>query len=296
MNTFIHNTKVAFIGMLVSAVVAAPLPTFAQTTNYKPQSVQEMIAYLYGIIAQLEAQLGAQRTGSGSTSYPVTSGGNTTRTNDIEVESGSANNIEDDEATLNGRIDLNGAKSAYVWFEYGEDSDLDERTSRRSISDSSGDIRTFSVVVTNLDEDEKYYFRAVAEEANGNRVYGAVRSFTTDDSRRNNNNDDDEDDDKNNSANANDYDLDFEDTTVDIGDGIIVEWEGPSGIGNYGNVIVLYRTDGDVDWQAGRWFLGGESKGEVTFVVNQAGTYEARLYIKVGNDTDELISSEIEVR
>jgi len=95
---------------------------------------------------------------------------------DVEVETLRARNIRNDEATLYGDVDLDGATYADVWFEYGEDSDLDEKTkSMRVYRDG-----TFYIDIDDLDDDERYYFRAIAKAPNGDYAYGRVLSFDAD--------------------------------------------------------------------------------------------------------------------
>ncbi len=106
-----------------------------------------------------------------------------------EVTTKNATSIEDEEATLNGRVDGNDS-STRVWFEWGEDrDDLDETTSERSVGSGT---TTFNARISNLDEDTTYYFRAVAENDEG-IDYGSVLSFRTDDNGGSNNNDDEPD-------------------------------------------------------------------------------------------------------
>ena len=72
---------------------------------------------------------------------------------DLEVYTRSAQDIEDDRATLRGELDLNDEDEAEVYFVWGESRyDLDEETSHIT-----------------LDDDD------------GNEKYGSVYSFTTDD-------------------------------------------------------------------------------------------------------------------
>lgn len=105
---------------------------------------------------------------------------------DVEVDTLRARNVEDDEATLYGEVDLDGASYADVWFEYGEDSDLDDKSKSIRVNDDD----EFDIDVDDLDEDERYYFRAVAKAPNGEYSYGRVLSFDADSY-----NDDDDDDD-----------------------------------------------------------------------------------------------------
>lgn len=87
-------------------------------------------------------------------------------------------NVEDDRATLRGELDLNDADYAEVWFEYGTvSSNLNRETDTTRLDD--GDALTFDELVTDLDEDTRYYYRAVAEDDNGDKDYGIIRAFIT---------------------------------------------------------------------------------------------------------------------
>jgi uncharacterized repeat protein (TIGR01451 family) len=93
-----------------------------------------------------------------------------------DVETLSAKDVDEDSATLRCDVEIN-ADEAEIWFEYGEDSGMDEDTSKRTIDD---DDNEYERTVTGLDEDEKYYFRCVAENDEG-KTYGDTKTFTTDD-------------------------------------------------------------------------------------------------------------------
>ena len=93
-----------------------------------------------------------------------------------EVTTRDADNIDIDEATLNGRVDGNG-RSTRAWFEYGTDrNDLDEETPDRTYG--SGETN-FDYRIDDLEEDTTYYFRAVAENSEG-IDRGSIYSFRTD--------------------------------------------------------------------------------------------------------------------
>lgn len=107
-------------------------------------------------------------------------------TKNLSITTLSATDIEEDEATLRGRISLNREDEAEVYFEYGDSRyDLDEETSHKTIDDNDKTY-TFSSTIDDLDEDTLYYFRAVAEDEDGDEHYGAVFSFRTDDDNSNN--------------------------------------------------------------------------------------------------------------
>ena len=83
-----------------------------------------------------------------------------------DVTTLSARNVDADSATLRGEVDPNGLDTDF-WFEWGDDRyDLNEET---SIRDVDGDVSTksFSISIYDLDPDETYYYRAVAENSEG---------------------------------------------------------------------------------------------------------------------------------
>ena len=102
----------------------------------------------------------------------------------IEIETRDATNIEEDEAVLRADIEWNDADRGYIWFEYGEDrDDLDWSTGRASVDDDDDDYRRR---IDDLDEDERYYFRAVIKDRDSGKVYyGDIESFYTEDDRNN---------------------------------------------------------------------------------------------------------------
>ncbi len=93
-----------------------------------------------------------------------------------------ASDIQNDSATLNGYVDTNGS-SVRKWFEWDTRSgSLSNRTNKSSYSSSS---RDFEDTIYNLDSNTTYYFRAVAENSNGDISYGRKLSFRTDNDNRN---------------------------------------------------------------------------------------------------------------
>lgn len=150
-------------------------PVYYQYQYRTTQSTQELAAQLRSLLAQLETLQKRYDSlyGRGyTTNYRYDS-----RDYDLSVDTLYARDIEDDEATLYGEVDLDNAPYANVWFEYGEDSDLDERSDKERVNDDE----RFSIDIDDLDEDERYYFRAIAEAPNGDRTYGQIKSFTADD-------------------------------------------------------------------------------------------------------------------
>jgi hypothetical protein len=99
---------------------------------------------------------------------------------EVDVVTRSATEVDDDRALLRGEVDLHDSEYADVWFVYGEYwNDLDETTD--SVRIKEDDDTEFDEVVSGLDHDTRYYFRAVGEDENGDKDYGQLRYFVTDD-------------------------------------------------------------------------------------------------------------------
>lgn len=171
-----------FAGLLL---VATPAKVDAQVfvQNFSPQTQQELVAYIYGLIAQ---QQGLGFTPSGSVLGVSAS---SVGLSPVEVTTFEASNVSEDEAWVWGEIDLNGAAFATVWFEYGESRSLGDVSRSGRIDNRTSD--TFRGDLDDLDRDEEYFYRAVAEDPFGQRAFGTIKSFeTTGRSRSSNNNDD----------------------------------------------------------------------------------------------------------
>ena len=98
---------------------------------------------------------------------------------DIDVYTRAADDIDDNSVTLRGEVDLNGEDEAEVYFVWGESRyDLDEETDHTTINDN--DDEDFEETITGLDEGERYYYCAVAEDEDGDETYGTIYSFVTD--------------------------------------------------------------------------------------------------------------------
>jgi hypothetical protein len=102
---------------------------------------------------------------------------NTSNT-DIQVVTRSATSIDTDDATLRGKVHLDEDETATVWFEYGTSAtNLNSDTNELTIEHE--DDPNFSIEVDDLSADTRYYFRAVAEDEDGEKEYGYVLYFTT---------------------------------------------------------------------------------------------------------------------
>lgn len=80
-------------------------------------------------------------------------------------------------AVINGVVQNSTGDTATGWFEYGRTTSLGSRTSERSLGTSSS--RSMSETLTGLTPDTIYYFRAVAESADGEISRGDTLVFKT---------------------------------------------------------------------------------------------------------------------
>ncbi len=103
------------------------------------------------------------------------------------VSTRSATDVDEESAVLNGYVDANGGSNVRAWFEWDTDRyDYDEQTDYVNYGSTNG--TDFDYYLDGLDSDETYYFRAVAQNSSGEKVYGGQKSFTTDDDNNNNDN------------------------------------------------------------------------------------------------------------
>ncbi|MFT5359966.1 MAG: putative repeat protein (TIGR01451 family) [Candidatus Paceibacteria bacterium] len=97
---------------------------------------------------------------------------------DINVNTFSAQDVDEDSAELRGDITDIDNESVFRFFEWGtSSSNLNEEL---TISGSTGSTGEFSRTLQDLDDDRTYYFRACAEEVNsGDTDCGIIRNFRT---------------------------------------------------------------------------------------------------------------------
>ncbi|HWP97306.1 MAG TPA: Ig-like domain-containing protein [Syntrophomonadaceae bacterium] len=108
---------------------------------------------------------------------------------DAEVETDSASSIDDDRATLNANLVSDGGSDITEYgFYWGTSSGSLSHHKIAGYNDiSEGD--DFDCRLTDLDEDETYYYKAYVI-SDGDYSYGSVRHFTTDSDYYDNNDDD----------------------------------------------------------------------------------------------------------
>jgi hypothetical protein len=171
-------------------------PAYPVTYTANATNVQALINQINALLVQLrqlqelQARLGySYGYGPYDYSYTHVSG----HDYDVEVDTDDSYDISGDEATLSGDIDLGDASYATVWFEYGQDGSLTEESDDERVSDDG----SFDIDVNDLDEDERYYYRAVAEDPGGNVSYGSIESFVSDQGQDNHDDNNDNNDEPN---------------------------------------------------------------------------------------------------
>lgn len=274
---FMTCAAVIIISTSTSAVFAS-----APTTYYQPRTIEEFISYLYGMIYQLQAQLDAQ----GGTSRPInnlppsrpTTGG-TAVSYALSVRTLPVTSVNRFDARLRGEVDLNRSDYSYVWFEYGETTRVNQRTGRVRVTDSQGDIRAFSERVTDLDRDEKYYYRAVAENARGQLFYGDLRSFSTDyDNRYDDGNYDNNNGSDTGNVTTGNASLRLSQSRINRGELVSVSWTMDTNLTSDSNWVGIYpRSAADATPQAYK-YISNDRTGTITFTPSQTGIYEFRLF------------------
>lgn len=230
------NTKLVVAAMaVVLAVVAIPVERAEANTNYyyAPAAYQyqpttygswygqpttsnmtnaEMVAYLKQLIAQLQAQIANQSTYYyGNTGYygnnygyvvgKPHSGSSNNDDDEPEVETDRATAIENDEAELEGNVDMMDFEDGEVFFVYGTEEDQvedveDDYDTYKDIDENGDDLQKvmvdssfddeddFNERVTGLEEDMDYYFQICVgfedEDNDDVIICGGVEEFTTD--------------------------------------------------------------------------------------------------------------------
>ncbi len=169
------NIKQFVVGGLCVAMLLGVAPAAQAAT-----ATQAQIAYYQMLLAQLKAQLAAIQGGSGAPAPSDKA--------DVDIFTGTASREDSHTVELHGEIDFNNEDEARVWFEYGTSYALPYSTPSLNLDDN--DDEDFSLFADDIDSNRTYYYRAVAEDEDGDYAEGVVRSF-----RISSSDDDDDDDD-----------------------------------------------------------------------------------------------------
>ncbi len=143
------------------------VPTGAQAATVSATN-QQQIAYLYAMVAQLQAQLNALLALNGGASA----------TNNVSVQTDGVSVVDSDYIEMNGRVTFKQDGDARVWFEYGLTNALSYSTESENISNKDrNDSVSFSLIAPDLSRNTMYYYRAVAEGVDGRFAEGVIKSF-----------------------------------------------------------------------------------------------------------------------
>jgi phosphodiesterase/alkaline phosphatase D-like protein len=154
------------------AVFMAPTGAQAYTTTYQTPAQQQQIAYLYALVAQLQAQLNAILAAQGQSQSGVA-------TNYVAITSENVADASNDSVQFSGTASIKQSGTARFWFEYGTTKDVPYSTESRSVSNArTGNDVSFTFTAPDIDSAKTYYYRAVAQGADGRYAEGSLKSFT----------------------------------------------------------------------------------------------------------------------
>jgi len=217
--------------MITQPVVTQPTYTYTYTpyTSYTHTggnnlaAMQETIRQLQQILNQLLLNQGTY------TGYQTPQTG----VSNVDITTEGVEDIDDDRATLVGKVDFNNEDEATVYFQYGRSrTNLNYETVRIVLDDN--DDEEFTQRIVNLRDDTDYYFRAVGEDERGRIDYGTISSFNTDDRRG--------------GSNRNNDDEPYADTnSADNVDDDRAELNGDVDMNNYDNGLVFFVYGEDED-------------------------------------------------
>ena len=152
-------------------VFMAPAGAQAYTTTYQTPATQQQIAYLYALVAQLQAQLNALLAAQGQ-------GGVQSNSNYVTITSESVSDASNDSVQMYGTADIKQSGTARFWFEYGPTQAVNYSTESRSVNARTGSNVSFTFTAPDIDSSGTYYYRAVAEDTVGRYAEGTLKSFT----------------------------------------------------------------------------------------------------------------------
>ena len=268
-------------------VVLSPLTVNAAT--FEPNTKGELVAYMFGIVDTLQAQVDAKNgtvSGSGSS----------------RVSNSSANVAVETTITLRSEFTATNNNAVYAWFEYGEGSKLTSKTTRTKAT-GAGTTRTHARSITGLKSGTTYSYRPVYEISNGTKYYGAVRTFSTtkvgtgtNTGTTGNSTDNEDEDDDNDGTNVSSSkgSIGTDNSRYVVYKAIEVEWSVPSSRRDGDNWIGLFKTSADNSEYQSWQYLDEDTRGTLTFTAPAEGSYEFRLFYD-NSYNDQVTSRKITV-
>lgn len=233
-NIFKRSLVAAFI-----VIFSIPAVSFAQ---YQPQTESQQIAYLYGVIAQLQAQLAALQAAQPHPTTPTYyyTPSSQSSSNEVTAITGSVH-TSSGEVMLEGQIDFDASDRVRAWFEYGTNQSVTQSTQSVDITGSSNTIKSIAISASVISSYSTYQYRLVVEDGDGDFSEGILKSFTV----SNYTNDIDDND---NDSDSNDEDT--PDVTTDNADNIDydrAELQGDVDMNDFedGLVFFVYGEDED---------------------------------------------------
>jgi hypothetical protein len=266
--------------VLFTLPYSATAATIAAT--YQPQTTLEFISYLQGVVDTLEAQNNASKS-------PL----NTVAS--LKVQTAAADVVTKVEAELSATFDSGSRSYVYAWFEYGEGSTLNKKTTRTKVSVKNEEAE-YIKTLTGLKSGVTYSYRAVFELPSGTKYYGLVKTFGSLTNVGSNTSGATNVSNSGTTASNSKGSLSTNKTVFkQYVDDIEVDWSIPSNKKGYSNWIGLFKTGASnkkyETWQ----YLDDSRSGTAIFSSGlEAGTYELRLFFD-NSYTDGVTSDRITI-
>jgi hypothetical protein len=255
------KTSVVFM-MLITVMVLGPIQASAQsaTLPYQPRTQLELISYLQGVVATLQAQILARNNVSSS-----------------RVEASEAVLSQKVEVELSASFDAQNNSYVNAWFEYGFLNTIDKSTTKIKIRNIEKDnIVKHSRLLKDLQPGTVYIYRPVFELQNGTKYYGEIKSFGTSDvingsvSAGGSVS-------SNGSTGSYRNSLTTDKTQYEAGEVVKVSWTTPH-LDNYrGSYVYMFKKNDSSKPFMGKMVIS--ETGTVNFSVRVEGTYEFKLLI-----------------
>lgn len=259
--------------------VSIPSQTLAVTDTYQPQTKLEYVSYLQGVVDTLIAQLTAQRTYNSESSSRVQ-----TDSAQVEVQT---------EVELSASFESDSSSYVYAWFEYGNTGILNKSTTKTRVRPSNR-VVDYTRVLSNLESNKTYSYRAVFETSNGKKYYGSLQSFSTGSGFATAGGD------FFNTGSATNYSITgtsikTDSSSYNVWDKIEVSWTLPTSKADNDNWIGMFLLGSD-GRKTNFSDLSNSTSGTALFTPFTPGTYEFRMFLKRGSDDEVATSRRITVR
>ena len=164
--------------LVAAFIIIFSIPAVS-SASHDHQTEAEQIAYLYSVVAQLQAQLAALQASQSHYSSPTTYYYNpshsssdyiTAITGGVRTSSG--------EVLLEGQIDFDERDTVRAWFEYGTTQSVTQSTQSVDITGSANTVKSIAISASVISSYSTYYYRLVVEDGDGDYSEGVLKSFT----------------------------------------------------------------------------------------------------------------------